>query len=157
MEKLIVPSICLITWMYRSKGPILNSSKLYPMPLNRVTVPCIVQSFWLEQAGFIALPIKLYPLYLLLVILRSSRYSCKFLFNNKEENDRMRSFKVESYALCSIHVLYHLQLHFSVSSVWLNLLLHSFIPPSPWEQWTERMKTKLDLIVSPCFLIPSGD
>jgi hypothetical protein len=112
------------------KGTIVNSSKLYPMPINRGTEPCIVHTF-LVGAGFIALPTKMYSLYLLLVILWSSRYSCKLLFNKKEDNDIMSSLKVESCALCSIHVLYYSCLHFNVSSVSLNLILHPFILPSP--------------------------
>jgi hypothetical protein len=64
------------------------------VPINRGTMACIVHTF-LVEAGFIALPTKLYSLYLVLVILRSSRYSCKLLFNKKEENDRMTSLKVE--------------------------------------------------------------
>jgi hypothetical protein len=54
--------------MYRFKGTIVNSSKLYLVPINRGTMACIVHTF-LVEAGFIALPTKLYSLYLVLVIL----------------------------------------------------------------------------------------
>jgi hypothetical protein len=47
--KIGLPSLCLIVQMYRLEDTIVILPKLYLVPINRGTMPCIWDIFWIEK------------------------------------------------------------------------------------------------------------
>jgi hypothetical protein len=121
-RKIVLSLAYSLVQMYRLKDIFVVLSKLYLTPINRETMLCTRDAFWLEKIEICCLQSYI-SLTFHLVIPRSRRYTCNLLLIYNE--------KRKLYFMRLNHVLHHYVTHYMSLKSFIFPIYFMYIHPFP--------------------------